>query len=196
MLARRGSSTRIPGAHPRAELVGAARPLRRSQGHRNPGAPPRGRRTAPTQSPPRADLGRPRVPQRAEQAAAHTVAPTTAGVASNAAALARPARCPTLDLPAPTTRPTTYPTAGSGPWCYGWPRESPLGPLRVASPRPVTPSDVVIRKVTKLRPGEAMNTLSGSRTRPCCLTSGFRLPSRTRRSTSTNAQPETADQWP
>ena len=38
MLARRGPSTRIPAAHSRAELAGAARQLRRSQGRRDPGA--------------------------------------------------------------------------------------------------------------------------------------------------------------
>jgi hypothetical protein len=42
MIARRDASTRIPGAHPRAELAGAARPIRRSQGRRDPAAPSRG----------------------------------------------------------------------------------------------------------------------------------------------------------
>ena len=48
-IARRGPSTRVPDAHPRAELAGAARPIRRNQGRRDPGAPTRGRRPTPTQ---------------------------------------------------------------------------------------------------------------------------------------------------
>ena len=63
-----------------------------------------------------------------------------AGVAPNAAALARPARRPPLDLPAPTTRPTTHPTADPGPGAADGPRESPLGlqthPGRAGRPRP------------------------------------------------------------
>ena len=62
------------------------------------------RRTNPR---PDTDLARPRRAQRAEQAAARPAAPAAAGVTPNAAALARPARRPPLDLPAPTTRPTT-----------------------------------------------------------------------------------------
>jgi hypothetical protein len=50
-----------------------------------------------------------------------------AGVAPNAAALARPACCPTLDLPAPTTRPTTNSTADPSLGVTDGPRESPLG---------------------------------------------------------------------
>jgi hypothetical protein len=44
MIARRGPPTRLSAARPRTELVGAARPIRRSQGRRDPGAPPRGSR--------------------------------------------------------------------------------------------------------------------------------------------------------
>jgi hypothetical protein len=54
-------------------------------------------------------------------------APGAAGVSPNAVALARPARCPPLDLPAPTTGPTTYPTADPRPGAADGPRESPLG---------------------------------------------------------------------
>ena len=67
MIARRDYSTRVPGAHPRAQLAGAARSIRYSQGRRNPGAPPRGRRAASRPQTPRADVGRPCAPQRAEQ---------------------------------------------------------------------------------------------------------------------------------
>ena len=71
MIARCGSSTRIPGARPRAELAGVACAIRRSQGRRDPGAPSRGRRAATTKPTPDVDVGRPGRPQRAEQAAAH-----------------------------------------------------------------------------------------------------------------------------
>ena len=50
-----------------------------------------------------------------------------AGVTPNAAALARPARLPALDLPAPTTRPTAHRTADPGPGAADGPRESPMG---------------------------------------------------------------------
>ena len=81
---RRGGPRRSPwlfdsptlGARPRAELAGAVRPVQRSQGRRDPGAPPRGRRTSTTQSTSRADVGRPGVPQRPGQAAAHPTVPT------------------------------------------------------------------------------------------------------------------------
>src|SRR5687767_1712036 len=53
--------------------------------------------------------------------------PAAVGVTPNAAALARPTRCATLDLPAPTTRPTTHRTADSDPGAADGPRESPLG---------------------------------------------------------------------
>ena len=63
-----------------------------------------------------------------------------AGVAPNATALARPARRPPLDLPAPTTRPTTHRTGDPGPRAADGPRESPLGlqtdPGRVGRTRP------------------------------------------------------------
>ncbi len=60
-IARCGCPTRIPGARPSAELTGAAPPLRRNQGHRDPRAPTRARRSAPTQPTPRAgELVQPR----------------------------------------------------------------------------------------------------------------------------------------
>ena len=140
MIASCGLPTRVPDARSRAELAGAARPLRRRQGRRDPDAASRGRRAAPHQPPPDADLARPRRAQRAEQAAARPAAPAAAGVAPNAAALARPARRPPLDLPAPTTRPTTHRTADPGPGAADGPRESPLGlqthPGRAGRPRP------------------------------------------------------------
>src|SRR5262245_35543711 len=107
MIARRGPATHVPDARPRAELAGAARPLRRGQGHRDPHAASRGRGAAPHQRPAHADLARPRRAQRAEQAAAYPATAGAAGVAPNPAALARPPRRPPLDLPAPTSGPTT-----------------------------------------------------------------------------------------
>jgi hypothetical protein len=81
----------------------------------------------PHQRPAPADLARPRRAQRTEQTAAAPAAPAAAGVAPNTAALARPACCPTLDLPASTSRSSTYPTADPGAGVTDGPRESPLG---------------------------------------------------------------------
>jgi hypothetical protein len=58
MSARRGSSIRVPGARARAELAGAARPIRPSQGSRIPGASSRGRPAAPKNHAPGVELGR------------------------------------------------------------------------------------------------------------------------------------------
>ena len=126
MIASCGLTTRVPDARSRAGLAGAARPLRRRQGRRDPDAAPRDRRAPPHQPPPEDVVARPRRAQRAEPTAAHPTAPAAAGDAPNAAALARPARCPTLDLPARTTRPT-HRTADPGPGTTDGPRESPLG---------------------------------------------------------------------
>ena len=46
MIGRCGLPSRVPDARPRVELAGAARSLRRSQGRRDSGASPRGRRAA------------------------------------------------------------------------------------------------------------------------------------------------------
>ena len=48
MITRCGPPPRLPDARPGAPLAGAARPIRREQGHRDPGAPSRGRRAALT----------------------------------------------------------------------------------------------------------------------------------------------------
>ncbi len=127
MIARCGPRTRLPDARSRAGLAGAARPLRCRQGRRDAHAAPRGRRTAPHQPATSAHLARPRGAQRAEQAAACPATPAAAGLAPNPAALARPTRCPPLDLPAPTAGPTTYPAADPVPSAADGPRESPLG---------------------------------------------------------------------
>src|SRR5690242_9859778 len=126
MIARCGLRTRLSDACSRAELAGAARPLRGGQGRRDPGAASRGRRAAPHQLPANADVARPRPAQRAEQAAGRPTAATAAGVAPDAAALARPACCPPLDLPAPTSRPTAHRIADPRPGTTDGPRESPL----------------------------------------------------------------------
>ena len=110
MIGNRGLPTRLPGAYPRAELAGAARSLRRDQGCGDPGAASRGHRAAPKQPSSIDVVARPRRAQCAEQAAPHLAAPAAARVAQNPAALARPPRCPPLDLPAPTPRPTTHRT--------------------------------------------------------------------------------------
>jgi hypothetical protein len=126
MIARCGRSTRVPDARSCAELADAARPLRRCQGRRDPGAASRGRRAAPQQLPAETDLARPRRSQRAEQAPPSPAAQAAARVAPNAAALARPAHRPPLDLPATTTRPTTHRTADPGPGAADGQRESSL----------------------------------------------------------------------
>jgi hypothetical protein len=80
---RRGRGHRAR-RHPRiqraAELARAARPIRRGQGRRDPRAATRGRRVASNHSAPDADAGRPGVPQRAGQAAAHPATPAPAGL--------------------------------------------------------------------------------------------------------------------
>src|SRR4051812_29033165 len=140
MIACCGPRTRLSDARSRTELAGAARPLRRRQGRRDPDASARGRGTASHQPSAETDLARPRRAQRAEQAAARRVAPGAAGLTPNPAALARPARRPPLDLPAPTTRPTTHRIGYQGPRAADGPREPPLGlqtdPGRVGRPRP------------------------------------------------------------
>src|SRR5262245_61622429 len=127
MIARCGLPTRLPAARPRAELAGATHPLRHSQGRRNPGAPTRGRRAAPTQPTAEVDLARPRPPQRAEQAAAHGSTPAAARLPQNIVAVARPPHRPTLDLPTTTTRPSIHPTAHPSPGAADGSRESRLG---------------------------------------------------------------------
>ena len=127
MIARCGLRTRLPDACSPAELAGAPRPLRRGKGRRDPDATTRGRGTATHQPSADTDVARPRRTQRAEQAAADPAAPTAAGLTPNPAALAPPARRPALDLPAPTTRPTTHRSADPSPGAADGPRESPLG---------------------------------------------------------------------
>ena len=124
MIARRGVSTRAPGARPCAGLAGAAPPIRRRQRGGDPGAAPRGRSTTTPHPPPEVDRGRPRVPHRVEQAVARAAAPVAAGVAQNPAALARRPRRSPLDLPE-TTRPTGRPGHRPVPWCCGWPGRTP-----------------------------------------------------------------------
>ena len=140
MIARCGLRTRLPDARSGAGLAGAARPLRRHQGRRDSDAASRGRGAAPHERPASADLARPRGAQRAGQAVACPAAPAAAGVTPNPAALARQPRCPPLDLPATTARPTTYPAADPGVRAADGPRESPLGvqahPGRAGRSRP------------------------------------------------------------
>ena len=189
MIARCGLRTRLPDARSRAELAGAARPLRRRQGRRDPGAASRGRGAAPHQPPPDADLARPRRAQRAEQAAARPAAPAAAGLTPNPAALARPARRPPLDLPAPTTRPTTHRTADPGPGAADGPRESPLGLQkdsgRAGRPRPSG------RRLDRLDDLEERGTRSRAPTSPGRPgdSSCPRRPTRSSRSTSPTSTP-------
>ena len=61
MIACCGLPTRLPDARPRAELAGSARPLRRSQGRRDPHTAARGRRAAPHQPSPEDVVARPRL---------------------------------------------------------------------------------------------------------------------------------------
>ena len=63
----------------------------------------------------------------AQQAAAHTAAPAPARHAEDPAALARPPRHPTLDLPATTTGPAAHGAADPGPGAADGPREPQLG---------------------------------------------------------------------
>jgi hypothetical protein len=140
MIACCGSRTRLSDARSRAELASAARPIRRRQGRRDLDASARGRDTASHEHPAEPDLARPRRAQRTEQTAARRAASGAAGVAPNTIALAPPPRRPPLDLPAPTTRPTTHRAGDPRPRAPHGPRESPLGistdPGRVGRTRP------------------------------------------------------------
>jgi hypothetical protein len=140
MIARCGLATRVLDARSRAGLAGPAHPLRRGQGRRDPHSATRSRRAAPHQPPTNPHLARPRRAQRPEQTAARAAAADAAGLTPHVAALAPPARRPTLDLPAPTTRPTTHATADPGPRAEDGPRESPMGlpthTRRAGRPRP------------------------------------------------------------
>jgi hypothetical protein len=69
MIASCGLPTHVLDARPRAELAGAARPLRCKEGRRDPGAASRGRRAAPKQPSPENVVARSRRPQRTEPAA-------------------------------------------------------------------------------------------------------------------------------
>jgi hypothetical protein len=115
MISFCGSPTRVPGPRPRAELADAARPVRRSQGRRDPGLASRGGgcRAAPTQPAPEVELGRPRAAQYAEPAPADRSAPAVAGVTENTAALALPPGGPPLELSATTTRTPNHVANGS-----------------------------------------------------------------------------------
>src|SRR5215213_4715533 len=115
MIARCGPPTRLPDARSRAELAGAARPLGHRQGRRDPCAASRGRRVTTHQPSADTDVARPRRGQRAEQTAAHPAAAAAVGVAPNAAALARPARRPTLDLLPSISGQTAHRTPDTGP---------------------------------------------------------------------------------
>ena len=99
--------------------------IRRSQGRRDPGAPSRGRRAAPTPPAPEAELGRPRAAQRAEPTATSSICagcgsshpePCCAGTPSWS-----PAAGPTRD-DNPADHPSHNP---SGRWCCGWPGRIP-----------------------------------------------------------------------
>jgi hypothetical protein len=163
MIARCGLRTRLPDARSYAELAGAARPVRRREGHRDLDAASRGRGAAPHEHPASADLARPRRAQRTEQAAARPTAQDAACLTPNAAALARPTRRPTLDLPAPTTRPTTHRTANPGPRAADGPRESPLGlqknPGRADRPRPSSRRLDRLDDLEKRGPGSGAPTI-------------------------------------
>ena len=115
MIGHCGPPTRLPHARTRAELACAARPIRHGQGRRDPRPATRGRGAAPNQSAPDPDVDRPGVPQRPGQAAAHPAPTSPAGLTTNAAALACPARGPPLDLPATTPGPTTRHATRAGP---------------------------------------------------------------------------------
>src|SRR5688500_7874467 len=140
MISRCGLPTRVPDARARAELVGAARPLRRSQGRRDPRPASRSRRAAPTPPSLEADLGRPRPAQRVEQTAAPAGAPAAAGVTENPAALARPPGRSPLDLSAAATRSSARRATDPGAGAADGPGEPDMGlptyPRRVDRTRP------------------------------------------------------------
>ncbi len=113
MISRRGLPTRLPDARPR----------RHSQERGEPGTPTRDRRATSTQPAPGNDLGRPCPAQHAQPAPAGQSAPVAARLTENAAALARPAGRPALDVRDDNraVHPSRNP---SGRWCCGWPRRT------------------------------------------------------------------------
>ena len=127
-LARRSSTTRIPGAHPRAELAGAARPLRRSQGRRDLGAPG-------TRSPYCADAAPPALTwvDRAIPNALSKLLPTQLRrlwLVSPRTLLRWHARLVARRWTStPTTRPPTT-HSRYGPWCCGWLKRNPTWATR------------------------------------------------------------------
>lgn len=141
MIARWGLSTRVP----------AARPIRRSQGGRDPGAPARGRRAASTQPTPdatwvdRAFLSAPSRLLPTQLRRLRLVSPRIP------AALARPPRRPPPDLPETPTGPPTHPRADPGPGAADGPREPNLGlPTHPGRTRRTRPPDRRLDRVEDL----------------------------------------------
>jgi hypothetical protein len=131
MISGCGLPTRLPAPHPRAELAGAARPHRGSQGRRDPGPASRSRRAAPTQRAPEAELDRPRTAQCTEPTATGRATTAAARLTPDPAALARPTGRPPLDLPATTPWPTTRRATRPGAGVADGPGESQLDYRRI-----------------------------------------------------------------
>ena len=124
-----GTPAGRPGpTSPRAGLAGAARPLRRRQGRRDPDASARGRGTASHEHPAETDLARPRRAQRTEQTLGCPPRCTGRG-------WCRPERyCAGTTTSSPAGGPTRTddqadhpPHRRSGTSCCRWPARIPAG---------------------------------------------------------------------
>src|SRR4051794_32125163 len=151
---RCGLPTRVPAARPRVEPADAARPLRRSQGRRDPGPPSRNRRAAPTPPAREVELGRPCPAQCVEPTPTSRSATAAARLTQDAAALARPARRPPLDLFATTTRPTAHRATGSGVGAADGPGEPDVGlPPRAGRTCRTRPPDCGVHRLDNPQEG-------------------------------------------